>query len=64
LFPGDFLFWDGNGFHWLYLYEEGMTVPEEFDLIDFQGGLYAVATGIDQRTDREQMSIPVKRKVN
>ena len=35
LFPRDFLFWDGNGFHWVYMYEEGMNVPTEFDIIDF-----------------------------
>lgn len=55
LFPKDFLFWDNSGFHWLYMYEEGMNVPEEFDIIDFQGGLYAVATDIDQKTDTELM---------
>lgn len=55
LFPKDFLFWDNGGFHWLYMYEEGMDVPEEFDIIDFPGGLYAVATDIDQKTDTELM---------
>ena len=55
LFPKDFLFWEGTGFHWLYMYEDGMEVPEEFDIIDFQGGLYAVATDIDQKTDTELM---------
>jgi AraC family transcriptional regulator len=54
-FPETFLFWDNGGFHWLYMYQDGMAVPEEFDLIDFRGGLYAVATGIDQQTDREAM---------
>ena len=54
LFPKDFLYWDGNGFVWLYMYEEGMNVPGEFEIIDFRGGLYAVATGIDQQTDREK----------
>lgn len=61
LFPKDFLFWDHHGFHWLYLYEEGMTVPERFDLIDFKGGLYAVATGIDQQTDRKAMDSEIDR---
>lgn len=55
MFPKDFLFWDVSGFHWLYMYEDGMDVPEEFDIIDFQGGLYAVATDIDQKTDTELM---------
>ena len=55
MFPKDFLFWDVSGFHWLYMYEAGMSVPEEFDIIDFEGGLYAVATDIDQKTDTELM---------
>lgn len=55
LFPKDFLFWDGKGFHWIYMYEDGMDVPEEFKIIDFQGGLYAVATDIDQKTDTDLM---------
>ena len=55
MFPKDFLFWDVSGFHWLYMYEDGMNVPEEFNIIDFEGGLYAVATDIDQKTDTELM---------
>jgi len=47
IFPRDFLSFDGRGFVWFYLYEEGMEVPEPFEIIDFPGGLYAVATGID-----------------
>lgn len=59
LFPKDFLFWEGSGFHWVYMYEEGMNVPTEFDIVDFKGGLYAVATGIDQQTDRDLMNAEV-----
>ena len=55
LFPKDFLLWAGTDFQWLYMYEEGMEVPQEFDIIDFQGGLYAVATDIDQKTDTKLM---------
>ncbi len=55
LFPKDFLFWDGSGFRWLYLYEDGMDVPKEFEIIDFQGGFYAVATDIDEKTDMEAL---------
>jgi len=60
LFPKDFLFWEGEwqvsgGFHWLYMYEDGMNVPNEFDLIDFKGGLYAVVTDIDQQDNTEAM---------
>lgn len=64
LFPKDFLFWDGSGFHWLYMYEEGMDVPKDFDIIDFQGGLYAVATGIDQQTNNELMNSEVDKFLN
>ena len=57
IYPKDFLFWDAGesggsgGFHWLYIYEEGMEPPKGYDVIDFKGGLYAVATDIDQQTD-------------
>ena len=64
LFPKDFLFWEQTGFHWLYLYEEGMTVPEEFEIVDFTGGLYAVTTGIDQQTDRKAMESEIDRFLN
>lgn len=58
LFPRDFLYWDAqqNGFCWLYEYSEGMGVPEEFEIVDFPGGLYAVATDIDQKTDTDAMN--------
>jgi len=61
IYPKDFLFWDDSdpeksGFRWLYLYEEGMTVPDAFSLTDFPGGLYAVATDIDQQTDMDDMN--------
>ena len=56
IFPKDFLFWDGAGFRWLYLYEKGMEVPPEFDIMDFPGGLYAVATDIDGQTDVEALN--------
>ncbi len=38
------------------MYENGMTVPPELEIIDFQGGLYAVATDIDQKTDKDRMN--------
>lgn len=59
IFPRDFLFWDNTGFHWLYCFDEGMDVPEEFEIIDFPGGLYAVSTGFDQETDRDAMTAGV-----
>ena len=59
LFPKDFLFWAGEGFVWLYMYEDGMKVPNEFEIIDFKGGLYAVATDIDQKTDKGLMDTEI-----
>lgn len=48
LFPKDYLWNDAEGrFVWYHIYEEGMKVPDEFSVVDFPGGLYAVATGID-----------------
>lgn len=59
LFPKDFLYWAGDGFVWLYAYEDGMTVPPQFPVVDFKGGLYAVATDIDQSTDRDALDAQV-----
>ena len=59
LFPKDFLYWAGEGLVWLYMFEDGMVVPPELEIIDFQGGLYAVATDIDQKTDKELMSTEI-----
>lgn len=59
MFPKDFLYWDGEGFNWLYFYEDGMEVPAGFDVIGFRGGLYAIATGIDQKTDMDAMNAEV-----
>ena len=56
LFPKDFLYWKEAGFQWLYILEDGMRVPPEFEIIDFPGGLYAVATDIDQKTNMELMT--------
>ncbi len=56
LFPKDFLTSAEEGFIWLYQYEEGMEVPEMFDIVDFPGGLYAVSTGIDGKTDHAKMA--------
>ncbi len=59
LYPKDFMYWAGDGFVWLYMFEDGMTVPHELEIIDFQGGLYAVATDIDQKTDTELMNAEI-----
>lgn len=61
IFPKDFLYFDGNSFHWLYMYEAGLDVPSEFEIIDFPGGLYAAATDIDQQTDMDAMNTEVDR---
>ena len=60
MYPKDYLTWDQVGFRWLYLYEEGMEVPEPLSVIDFKGGLYAVATDIDQQTDKKNMDAEVE----
>lgn len=64
LFPKDFLFGEEDGFTWLYLFEDGMSVPAEFEIVDFKGGLYAVATDIDQKTDTELMNTEVNQFLN
>jgi len=51
----DFLFQEGEGFHWLCMHDESIDVPAEFDIIDFAGGLYAVTTDIDQKTNIKAM---------
>ena len=51
----DFLAEAPGGVEWLYIYEDGMTVSERFNIVDFKGGLYAVNTDIDQRTDISAM---------
>lgn len=55
IYPKDFLYWNGEGFCWLYVYDETLNVPSEFDIVDFEGGFYCVATDIDQQTDVEAM---------
>ena len=41
-----------------------MNVPEDLKIIDFKGGLYAVATDIDQKTDLEAMRVEVDNFLN
>lgn len=64
LFPKDFLSGTEEGFVWLYLHEDGMDVPGEFEIIDFPGGLYAVATDIDQKTDKKLMDTEIDKFLN
>ena len=53
--PHNFLSEDGGKLHWIQKYENGMDVPDEFSITDFKGGLYAVSTDIDQKTDVDAM---------
>lgn len=55
IYPKDFLWQDGNrnGFVWYYVYSEGMEVPADFEVVDFSGGLYAVASEIDGQDSTE-----------
>ena len=57
--PRDFLTGGERGMRWLYLWEEGLDVPSEFEIVDFPGGLYAVATDVDQQTDTDAMAAEV-----
>ena len=64
MFPKDYLTWDDSdpahpGFRWYYVYEDGMALPEGAEVVDFPGGMYAVATGIDQLTDKAAMDSEV-----
>jgi len=54
----DFLWYDTNrnGFVWYYMYDETLTVPSDFEIVDFPGGLYVVATGIDGQTNIDAMN--------
>lgn len=59
IFPRDFLGYDSEqgGFIWYYMYSEEMNVPDDFDVIEFTGGLYAVATDIDEQDNAEAISM-------
>ncbi len=59
MFPKDFMFHDDaqGGFVWYYMYEEGMNVPDAFSIVDFSGGLYAVASEIDGEDSSEVVSV-------
>lgn len=64
LFPRDFLTWDSSdpahpGFRWYFMHADGMTLPEGAEVVAFPGGMYAVATGIDQQTDKKAMDAEV-----
>lgn len=64
MFPRDFLTWDDSdparpGFRWYFIYEVGMVLPSGAEIIAFPGGMYAVATDIDQQTDKEAMNTAV-----
>ncbi len=58
MFPRDFLWMDAErgGFVWYYIYEEGMDIPADLRIVDFPGGLYAVATDVDGQDNAQAMS--------
>lgn len=60
IYPKDYLYHNGKGFCWLYLYDETLNPPAEFEIVDFEGGLYSVATDIDQHTNMEEMKTKVE----
>ena len=64
IWPVDFLTEvPGSGgalLRWLHVFEEGMDVPEELEMYDFRGGLYAVATDKDMQTDHGALLEEVK----
>jgi len=49
MFPKDFLWFDAErqGFVWYYMAEGGVQAPEDFETLNFPGGLYAVCSGKD-----------------
>ncbi len=59
MYSKDFLYHDGKGFCWIYLFDESLDVPSEFEILEFDGGLYSVVTDIDQHTNMQEMKIGV-----
>lgn len=59
VWPKDFLYSESGALRWAYLWSEGMAVPEEFEIIDWPGGLYAVATDADGNTNKAAMDSAV-----
>lgn len=59
VWPADYLTWNGEGFLWLRILDAGMSVPDGFSVVDFPGGLYAVATDVDQQTDQAALTAEV-----
>ena len=59
IFPNDFLWFDNDqgGLIWYYIYNDGMNLPEAFNIIDFPGGLYAVASDIDGQDSSEVINV-------
>ena len=58
-FPRDFLWFDEKrgGFVWYYMHHDGLSVPEAFDIVDFPGGLYAVACDVDGEPNENAINI-------
>lgn len=56
VWPRDYLFEDSGGLHWICLWDNASLPPDAWNMIDFPGGLYAVATDIDQATDMDALN--------
>ena len=56
--PQDYLSATPEGMVWYWVYD-GVNAPEGYDIVDFKGGLYAVTTDIDQRTDITAMDAAI-----
>ena len=58
MFPRNFLWYDKTqgGLVWYYMCDDITIVPEEFKVIDFPGGLYAVAADEDQKDNTNALN--------
>lgn len=58
MFPRDFLWFDEKqgGFVWYYMHDDSIEVPDACSLVDFPGGLYAVACDKDGESEEEAMN--------
>ena len=55
-FPRDFIMFgrEENAIIWFYMLPDGEQVCTDYEIIDFEGGLYAAATAVDSDFDDEQ----------
>ncbi len=57
IFPKDYLYFDNEKemFRWFYIYDQDIDT-KNFEVVDFEGGLYAVCAGIDNEDTTEVFS--------